>query len=164
MPFPRTSRNGVHLLNPIVRTAASTVTGFALFAGVAGHAQATSFPCHPNQSSSEDLICEDAELSSLDDKLSALYNRAKDLAPDRAAIEADRISQWEWRQRHCADKACVANWYDRRITEIDADIQQGQQAQILTLKAGLTAQALPADAQEAVLEIKGVYPPAVGDR
>lgn len=143
------------------RAAGMTISAIALFAAACGYAQAASFQCRHNQSSSEKLVCNDPELSSMDDKLSTLYSRAKDLAPDRDALEADRLSQWNWRQTHCTDKACVSNWYSRRITELDADIQQGQQAQIVSLKANLTAQNLPTDAQEAVLQIEGVHPATV---
>jgi uncharacterized protein len=140
------------------RAAGMTLSAIALFAAACGYAQAASFQCRHSLSSSEKLVCKDPELSSLDDKLSTLYKRAQDLTPDRDALEADRLSQWSWRQQHCTDKACVNNWYVRRITELDADIQQGQQAQISSLKANLTAQNLPTDAQEAVLQIEGVHP------
>jgi uncharacterized protein len=157
------SFNQTRAVRRAVRAASFTVSALALLAAVSGYAHAASFKCRHSLSSSEKLVCNDAELSSLDDKLSTLYSRAKDLAPDRDALEADRISQWNWRQSHCTDKACVNNWYERRITELDADIQQGQQAQIVSLKANLTAQNLPSDAQEAVLQIEGVHPRTSGD-
>ena len=140
------------------RVAGSVVAVLALSA--AWYAQAASFPCRHDQSSSEKLICQDPELSSLDDKLAALYIHAKDLALDRDALEADRINQWVWRQRHCTDKACVTNWYARRIAELEADVQQGQKAQALSLKTNLDAQGLPPDAQQAVVEIKRVQAPS----
>jgi uncharacterized protein len=136
----------------------SFVAALALFA--TGYAQATSFPCRHDQSSSEKLVCQDSELSSLDDKLATLYVHAKDLALDRDALEADRINQWVWRQRHCKDKACVTNWYVRRIAELEADVQQGQKAQAVSLKTSLDAQGIPQDAQQAVLEIKRAQAPS----
>ncbi|MDH6148203.1 hypothetical protein OKW46_002128 [Paraburkholderia sp. WSM4179] len=49
----------------VVREAGVTAAAFTLFAA-AGHAQAASLPCRHSLSSSERLVCEDPELSSLD--------------------------------------------------------------------------------------------------
>lgn len=160
MYFIAISRRDAILARHVVRMIGVTATVLGALFAASRHAQAASFPCRYSVSTSEKMVCEDPELSLLDDKLAALYSQAKYLAPDIEALEADRISQWSWRQRQCKDKACVSNWYIRRIAELNADIQQGQQAQIRSLKANLTAQGLFPDAQNAVLELKGVRPPS----
>lgn len=140
-----------------VRRAAGTATLALLLLGGAfsGAAQAASFHCGKKVSSSEKLVCNDPELSSLDDKLAIAYKRAKDVTPDTAAFEDDRVKQWQWRQHNCKDKACVINWYNRRISELDADFDQGTENQVTVLKASLAEQNLAPPAQAAVLRMKG---------
>jgi uncharacterized protein len=141
-----------------VRRVAGTVTLTLLVLGgglLSGSAQAASFHCGKNVSSSEKLVCTDPELSSLDDKLAISFKRAKDVTPDAEAFEDDHIKQWQWRQRNCKDKTCVVNWYNRRISELDADFNQGTQHQIVVLKANLAEQKITDTAQAAVLRMKG---------
>jgi uncharacterized protein len=129
-----------------------------LFASLAGAslAHAASFRCPHNASASERLVCGDTELSSLDDKLAALYRGAVEATPDTTALEADRISQWQWRQHNCKDKACVADWYNRRIAELEGDLQHGKEASAERVRTGVVEQQLAPTAQNAVLEMKGV--------
>ncbi|MFM0285843.1 lysozyme inhibitor LprI family protein [Paraburkholderia megapolitana] len=117
-------------------------------------AQAASFQCPKNASSSERLVCGDPTLSSLDDKLATVYQRAKDATPDRDALEADRVNQWQWRQHNCKDKTCVVNWYNRRIGELEADLNEGQQAQVAALKTSVAEQDLDPSARDAILKLK----------
>jgi len=140
-----------------VRRAAgtATLTLLLLGGGFSGSAQAASFHCGKKVSSSEKLVCNDPELSSLDDKLAISYKRAKDVTPDTAAFEDDRVKQWQWRQHNCKDKICVINWYNRRISELDADFSQGSENQVTVLKASLAEQNLVPPAQAAVLRMKG---------
>jgi len=140
-----------------VRRAAGTATLALLLlgGGISGSAQAASFHCGKRVSSSEKLVCNDPELSSLDDKLAISYKRAKDVTPDTAAFEDDRVKQWQWRQHNCKDKICVINWYNRRISELDADFSQGSENQVTVLKASLAEQNLVPPAQAAVLRMKG---------
>jgi uncharacterized protein len=129
-----------------------------LFASLAGAslAHAASFRCPHNASASERLVCGDPELSALDDKLAALYRNAVEATPDTTALEADRISQWQWRQHNCKDKACVADWYNRRIAELEGDLQHGKEASAERVRTGVVEQQLAPTAQNAVLEMKGV--------
>ncbi|CAG9207053.1 conserved exported hypothetical protein [Paraburkholderia tropica] len=134
------------------------VAALALFASLAGSpfAQAASFHCPHNASASERLVCNDPTLSALDDKLAALYHSAIDATPDSTALEADRVSQWQWRQHNCKDKACVTDWYNRRIAELQGDLQHGKQATVQRVKDGVADQHLAPSAQDAVLEMKGI--------
>lgn len=144
----------------VARMIRVTAAAFGLIVAAPQYVQAASFPCRYAVSISERLVCADPKLSLFDDVLAALYVQAKNLATDRDALEADRVAQWSWRQRQCKNKACVSDWYIRRIAELNADIQQGQKSQIVSLKANLTAQDIPSDAQDAVLELKGLRPPS----
>ncbi|WP_322032186.1 hypothetical protein [Paraburkholderia sp. J76] len=139
---------------------------FALFASLAGtpFAHAASFHCPRNASASERLVCNDPTLSALDDKLAALYRSAFDATTDTAALEADRVSQWQWRQHNCKDKACVTDWYDRRIAELEGDLKHGKQAAVRRVKEGVVDQQLAPSAQDAVLEMRGIPPMPREDR
>ncbi|QCP50046.1 hypothetical protein FAZ95_13175 [Trinickia violacea] len=123
---------------------------------MAPSAFAVSFRCPHNGSVSEKLICSDPNLSSLDDKLAIVYKRAKDAAPSAEAIEADRVAQWQWRQRNCKDKACLSDWYQRRIRELEADFAHGLSVEAANLAANMADQNIVPAARPAVLEIKGL--------
>jgi uncharacterized protein len=136
--------------------AASRLAVLIALSAAANFAFAASFRCPHNASISEKLICGDPALSSLDDKLAAIYQRAKDAAPAADAIEADGVAQWQWRQRNCKDKTCVESWYERRIRELEADFSQGQDAEAASLAARMSDQNIAPDARAAVVEIKGL--------
>ncbi len=137
-----------------------STAALALFATLAAStaAQAASFHCPHNASASERIVCTDPTLSALDDKLAALYKTAIDATPDSTALEADRVSQWQWRQHNCKDKACVTDWYNRRIAELEGDFKHGQQATVQRVKDGVASQNLAPTARDAVLEMKGIEP------
>jgi uncharacterized protein len=151
----QTNRRAKSFLHRGLSTAA-----LALFATLAATtaAQAASFHCPHNASASERIVCTDPTLSALDDKLAALYKTAVDATPDSTALEADRVSQWQWRQHNCKDKACVTDWYNRRIAELEGDFRHGQQAAVQRVKDGVADQHLAPTARDAVLEMKGIEP------
>jgi uncharacterized protein len=121
-------------------------------------AHAVSFRCPHNASASERLVCSDPTLSALDDKLAALYRNAFNATTDSAALEADRVSQWQWRQHNCKDTACVTDWYNRRIAELEGDLKHGKESAVQRVKEGVANQQLAPSAQDAVLEMNGVEP------
>ncbi len=137
-----------------------SAAALALFAtlAVSTAAQAASFHCPHNASASERIVCTDPTLSALDDKLAALYKTAVDATPDATALEADRVNQWQWRQHNCKDKACVTDWYNRRIAELEGDFKHGQQATAQRVNDGVADQHLAPTARDAVLEMKGIEP------
>ncbi len=138
------------------RAAASVIVPLVVLTATIQFAHAASFKCPHNASASERLICGDPQLSALDDKLAVVYRLAKDAAPVPDAIEADRVAQWQWRQHNCADKACVADWYERRIRELGADIAHGRNAEIATLAANMAAQQIEPGARAAIVQLKGL--------
>jgi uncharacterized protein YecT (DUF1311 family) len=70
-----------------------------------------SFDCKKAHSTSEMLICGDADLAQLDRDLAQLYAQAKAAAPDKKAFAKVTTENWNWRERNCRDKACVVSWY-----------------------------------------------------
>jgi len=70
-----------------------------------------SFDCKKAHSTSEMLICGDADLAALDRDLATLYAQAKAAAPDKQAFADMTRQNWNWRQRTCIDKACLITWY-----------------------------------------------------
>ncbi|SAK83509.1 lipoprotein [Caballeronia glebae] len=124
--------------------------------GALSAAHAASFQCPHNASASERLVCSDPALSSLDDKLAAVFREAHDATPDAAALDADRVTQWQWRQHNCKDRACVADWYTRRISELQADVAHGRKQTADRVKVGIAEQRLAPSAEAAVLRLKGL--------
>ncbi|MFT4506516.1 lysozyme inhibitor LprI family protein [Caballeronia sp. 15711] len=70
-----------------------------------------SFDCKKAHSTSEMLICGDANLAALDRDLATLYAQAKAAAPDKQAFAEMTRQNWNWRQRTCIDKTCLVTWY-----------------------------------------------------
>jgi len=71
----------------------------------------TSFDCTKARSIPENLICHDSELAAYDVELGAIYERAKAAAYDKKAFSARTRKQWNYREKNCRDKDCVAAWY-----------------------------------------------------
>ncbi|WP_248112039.1 DUF4236 domain-containing protein [Ralstonia pseudosolanacearum] len=83
--------------------------------------QQTSFDCTKARSDAEHIICSDPELAASDVQLAVIYARAKAAATDPIAFKERTRAQWNYRERQCHDRECVARWYaDQRVvlTEI----------------------------------------------
>ena len=90
--------------------------GLALAFSVAS-AQAQSFNCRYAKAADEVLICQDAKLAALDERLANAYSRLQRLIPggQRALLERDQ-GAWLRERRHCGrDAACIAQLYNSRI-------------------------------------------------
>jgi len=107
-------------------TAAACAAVLASAMLCAASVQAASFDCSKARSFSEKAVCDNPQLSSLDDTLARSYAKAFSASVDKPAVAAVRIQEWRWRQVHCKDERCVENWYARRIAELDADDAQHQ--------------------------------------
>jgi hypothetical protein len=71
----------------------------------------TSFDCSKARTLTEYLICHDPDLAASDRELGDLYQQAKTAATDQAAF-SDRVrKQWNYREKTCHDKPCLAAWY-----------------------------------------------------
>ena len=93
-----------------------SLIGLALAFSVAS-AHAQSFNCRYAKSADEVLICQDARLAQLDDRLAGAYSRLhRDLpGAQRARLEHDQ-GAWLRERRQCGrDATCIARLYESRI-------------------------------------------------
>jgi uncharacterized protein YecT (DUF1311 family) len=84
---------------------------------------AASFDCSKARSLVEITICNDAELSRLDDELGQIYRRAKSVAPDKKAFQVTTQVDWQRRERDCRTRSCIVNWYSERKSSLLAVIE-----------------------------------------
>lgn len=76
----------------------------------------TSFDCTKARSDAEHIICSDPELAASDVQLAAIYGKAKAAAKDPVAFKERTRAQWNYRERECHDRECVARWYaDQKV-------------------------------------------------
>ncbi|SAK82120.1 lipoprotein [Caballeronia hypogeia] len=89
----------------------------------------TSFDCAKAHSDAEHLICGDAELAADDIELARIYTQAKAAVTDQVAFRDRTRAQWNYREKTCHDRECLARWYaDQKIalTEIANKGTMGQ--------------------------------------
>ncbi len=79
-------------------------------------ASAAGFDCSKAASRVEKLICVDAELSGLDDELTAAYRAARRAGMPESENRKQR--QWIVERNACADKECVRESYKARLEEL----------------------------------------------
>lgn len=77
-------------------------------------AQGASFDCGKASTKVEHIICDNAEISKLDDELNAAYKAAIQDKPQAEAIKRAQ-KQWMMERNDCADAACVKSSYESRI-------------------------------------------------
>lgn len=85
---------------------------------LASSAQASSFDCAKAGTKVEKLICGDAEISKLDEELSAAYKTA---LQDGKQADTTRQAQKRWMKERngCSDAACVKRAYEARLKTLD---------------------------------------------
>ncbi|MFM0046331.1 hypothetical protein [Paraburkholderia sediminicola] len=73
----------------------------------------TSFDCGKSHSQNEYLICHTPALANADVKLANSVTAAKNAiaAPDLDALKERMRGQWNFREKHCNDVACLNAWY-----------------------------------------------------
>lgn len=97
------------------------ILGVLLIAFSAG-CHAASFDCTKAATSVETMICADAALSQIDDRLSAAYTKALSGAADQAVIRSEQRA-WLLNVRNkCSTPACVAQAYSTRLAEIERPV------------------------------------------
>jgi uncharacterized protein len=81
-------------------------------------AQAASFDCAKASTKVEHMICDNAELSKLDEDLSAKY---RIVVKDQIKLKALDISQKQWLEYRdrCDREICIRNYYKQRAFELD---------------------------------------------
>ena len=88
-----------------------------LFVLLALPAQAASFDCAKVGTKIEKLICGDAELSKLDEELSAAYKAAvQDKTKAKEVKQAQK--QWMKERNSCADAGCVKGAYEAQLSSL----------------------------------------------
>lgn len=83
---------------------------------------AASFNCSKANSATEKIICGDAELSGMDDRLGKTYRQARMKAVDRREFAVRSDDFWRWREKNCQTRACLLDWYQQRQTALDAEL------------------------------------------
>lgn len=89
-----------------------TKLGLILIVGVA---QAASFDCTKAATKVEHIICDNPEISKLDDELNATYKTA---VQDKQQANAIKQAQKQWmkERNNCADADCVKRVYEGRLS------------------------------------------------
>jgi uncharacterized protein len=87
---------------------------------VPGHAQ--SFNCHYAKTADEVLICQHAQLSALDEQMSSIFSRLRNVLPIGQVrfLEADQASWLRGRMACGRDADCIEDAYTRRIRQLKA--------------------------------------------
>jgi|GEM_PF-5406898 len=81
---------------------------------ITASAQAASFDCKKAQSKVEHLICDNPEISKLDEELSVAYKAA--LQAKQQAVDIKQAQkQWMKERNDCADAACVKTAYQNHL-------------------------------------------------
>jgi uncharacterized protein len=105
-----------------MKLASSLLTAACLLFPLAAHA--VSFDCRKAHSPTEQLICNDPELSAADDQLGALYQNVQSVTKNRRALRTERDQDWQWRETNCSDKKCLLTWYWNREEELTRQLAQ----------------------------------------
>lgn len=77
----------------------------------------TSFDCSKATHPSEKLICNNPELSDLDDNLAQLFKSERSSSNNPEQLKSDQIS-WIKRVRECTEEKCIKDLYAERITQL----------------------------------------------
>lgn len=83
-----------------------------------GLTSAASFDCSKAASPVERLVCEDPQLSQLDEKLAAAYQAKTLTTSDSNSVREQR--QWLARRNRCPDRVCVRTAYEERLAQLAA--------------------------------------------
>jgi len=85
-----------------------------------------SFDCTKARSDAEHLICNDATLAALDQRLAVAFANAKAVATDQAAFRERTRGQWNYREKYCHDTGCLMRWYQDQQTALDQIAATGE--------------------------------------
>lgn len=106
-----------------------------------------SFDCKKAASLPEMLICNDPELSKLDDELSVIYKEAKSSAADPLTFKEQTRAAWKWREANCHTKECLLSWYVNRkkllLNNSESTRVCLKDGESVTLTGGLSRETFP---------------------
>ncbi len=97
---------------------------FVLFAASVNDATSASFPCSPKNTPVEKLICEDKNLSNLDEGLNKQYKVMLELSKNPGEVKKAQRSWLMTVRDRCADKSCLRSSYEKRIGELDISLKK----------------------------------------
>jgi uncharacterized protein len=99
-----------------------TIVGLSTFSTLTS--EAVSFNCYGKLNNVERMICADATISQLDDKLTVLYK--KTLILDKSNNTFIRTQkQWLATRNMCKDVFCIKSYYGARINELEQILYRG---------------------------------------
>jgi uncharacterized protein len=90
------------------------LTALAAFATAS---QAVSFDCQKAKTFTEKAVCQDPELSAVDDQLSDLYKTAEASSKNPKALKKEQ-EKWLKTRDTCQTNACVKKAYQKRIIDL----------------------------------------------
>ncbi|WP_445780276.1 lysozyme inhibitor LprI family protein [Shewanella sp.] len=97
----------------ILKKLTGIVFTFAVF-GLLPHVQAASFDCEKAGNKIERTICQDPEISMLDEELSRVYKMVR--VKEKQVVKEQRA--WLKIRNKCADSACLKKIYSERVAEL----------------------------------------------
>ena len=83
--------------------------------------QSASFDCQKARSVTEKLICQDEELSRLDEELASIYKNSISKSEFPKDLIANQKNAWKQREAECSTKSCLIDWYAQRKTFFGAE-------------------------------------------
>jgi len=132
-------------------TSAWLATCMALYCALAAApAMSASFDCSKEGSANEKIICNDPQLSAMDDQLAKIFKQARKKSTDRRAFNVASDQQWIWREKNCHDRACLLDWYGKRQAQLQASLDAAVPAVPATPAATAKMQTKPADTAAAL--------------
>lgn len=90
------------------------LTGLMAFASTAS---AVSYDCQKAKTFTEKAICQDQELSALDDELNTLYNDAEAASKNPKLLKKQE-AKWLATRDACQTNGCVKKAYQKRIIDL----------------------------------------------
>jgi uncharacterized protein len=93
---------------------------FVIVLALSTAAYSASFDCQKAKSINEKLICQDEDLSKLDDELSVIYKSAISKSKTPKYLIANQRSAWKQREKECSSKSCLLYWFAQRKAFFDA--------------------------------------------
>lgn len=88
---------------------------------------AASFDCTKAATSVEKLICNNEDISSLDDQLAKSYKSALEKTSDKEGFKKAQV-EWLKQQRLCKDVACLSSVYQERISVLNNQVSSSSTA------------------------------------
>jgi uncharacterized protein len=83
---------------------------------------AASFDCAKASSKVEKVICDDSEISTLDDNLAEVYKKALAITNDKESLKSEQ-KKWLKERNGCSSSDCLKEFYASRIQKLNISTQ-----------------------------------------